>query len=274
MKKIFIVGCPRSGTTLLQSLMASHSEIVSFPETHLFSKTIHINPVLRFFTIYNRSHLQKLNDIRREFNLSELSTLRIPILKTESWGKILLHSLDEIGEKFKSGGESVLLEKTPRHLHYVDLIQKIETDALFIHIVRNGEDVVASLMEATGENPGEWSGSRSVEKSVFWWNRSIKLSRKYIGKSGHLHVRYEDLIAETDKMLRKICEFSGLNFEDEMIKNFNKTAQNLISEGENWKSKNTASEMSKSSKFDELPEEIQQKIRSGLIDFDYSRISI
>ena len=38
--RIFIVGCPRSGTTLLQSLLAAHPQIHSFPETHFFPNTI------------------------------------------------------------------------------------------------------------------------------------------------------------------------------------------------------------------------------------------
>lgn len=274
MKKIFIVGCPRSGTTLLQSLIASHSQVVSFPETHLFSKTMHINPLIRAFTIYTEKKLVKVNQIVRQFGAGERITASFPVFSSKKWAGILIEALDEIGIANRLENESILLEKTPRHLHYIGLIQKAEPDAIFIHLIRKGEDVVASLMEATEENPEQWKGRRPVDKSVFWWNRSIRISNKYIGKPGHLHIRYENIIHRPEQVLRFICDKASLEFEEEMLKHFQDTARELIESTETWKSRNTVNEIKASGKFDLLPDEVKQQIKSSLIHFDYSRIDL
>ena len=274
MRKIFIVGCPRSGTTLLQSMLAANPDVVSFPETHLFSKTIHINKLIRVLTVYSESHVEKVQSLLNELGIDQISELKPPVFKTLKWTELLLQVLDNIGKHFSEGEESVLLEKTPRHLHYIDLIQQADPNVFFIHLIRNGEDVVASLMEATGDSPNKWSGKRSAEKSIFWWNRSIRISRKYIGKPQHLHVRYENLIEEPNKVLRFICSNTGLVFDPKMLEDYSTTAKQVIKAGEDWKAKNTSSEISSSNKFERLSASDRQKIKKGLIKLDYSAIDI
>src|SRR6056297_1906627 len=276
MKKIFIVGCPRSGTTLLQSLLASHPDIVSFPETHLFSKTIHISPIVRFFTVYGSKHLRKSDHIMEEFGLSSDQSLKRDqkIYRTQRWAEILLQKLDEIGQHYAEDDEGYLLEKTPRHLHYVDLIHNADPEAYFIHLIRNGENVVASLSQATGNHPGKWSGDRSLSKSVFWWNRSIKLSRKYIGKPKNVHVRYENLLEDPASVLQYICEFIGIDYHENMVHDYHHTASSLINKEESWKSKNTKKVLNTSNKFKNLPEKQQENVLKGLVNFDYEQIDM
>lgn len=276
MKKIFIVGCPRSGTTLLQSLLASHPEIVSFPETHLFSRTVHISPFVRFFTVYGSKHLQELNKIVKELSLPSDESLlnNQKICKTRNWAEILIQKLDEIGQHYAENDEEYLLEKTPRHLHYVDLIHKTDPEANFIHLIRNGEDVVASLSEVTGDHPEKWSGNRSIDKSVFWWNRSIKLSRRYIGKPKNVHVRYENLLQDPTRVLQFICKFIGIDFHENMVHNYHHTASSLINKEESWKSKNTKKILNTSNKFKNLPEKQQKKVLRGLANFNYEQIDM
>ncbi|MFP8488056.1 sulfotransferase family protein [Gracilimonas sp. Q87] len=276
MKKIFIVGCPRSGTTLLQSFIASHSKIVSFPETHLYSKTISINPIVQAITIYRTKHLNMVDQILTELSVPQNKELKKfnYTFSTVKWTRFLNHQLNKIGEHYRDAEENYLLEKTPRHLHYIDLIQKTEKNAVFIHLIRNGEDVVASMIEATANNPDEWSGSRSVDKSIFWWNRSIRISEQYIGLKNNYHLRYKNLVENPGKALGYLFEKIGLPFEEQILESYHKTANSLIGEDEVWKSKNTKETLSTSSKFDQLPAETQERIKKGLHDFDYRKVDI
>ncbi|MTI89637.1 MAG: sulfotransferase [Balneolaceae bacterium] len=275
MDKIFVVGCPRSGTTLLQSLLASHSEIVSFPETHLFSKTISINSVARFFTVYRNTHFTKVKNIVDDLGGEATHDwLNYPVFNTHTWVNLLLNNLDRVGEANSTDGERYLLEKTPRHLHFVDLIQAVDPSIKVIHIIRRGEDVVASMVEATSDNPDEWKGSRSVEKSIFWWNRSIRHSKKYIGATNNLHIRYENLVTDTEAVLRYLCQKLGLSFENQMVAQHHETAKDMISKGEHWKAKNTSSGITFSDKFNNFPQEVQKVIKNELTDFNYSAIDI
>jgi hypothetical protein len=275
-KKIFIVGCPRSGTTLLQSFLATHSKIVSFPETDLYSKTISINPLVRAITLYRAKHVKIVEEI-----LTDLGVLTIEDLKsfgytfsTINWVRFLNSQLNSIGEYFGVTEEKYLLEKTPRHLHFIDLIQKTDCEVIFIHLIRNGEDVVASMSEATGNNPEEWSGNRSIDRSIFWWNRSIRISEKYIGQKNNYHIRYENLVKEPEKVLEYLFDKLGLPFEEQILSSYHKTANSLIGEQEVWKNKNTKKRLNTSDKFDQLPVETQDHIRKKLKDFDYQRVEI
>lgn len=272
MRKIFVVGCPRSGTTLLQSLLASHSEIVSFPETHLFSKTIPLQKILRLLKVYGKAANKERVHILRDFgvHVNEVHTR----VRLHEWTHILLSSLDQIGKAYSKNSESIILEKTPRHLHYIDLIQKAEASTVFIHLIRNGEDVVASLYEATANSPDKWSGDRSIKKCIFWWNRSIRLSRKYVGEPNHVFVRYENLVEDTETVLRYLTRELDLSFEENMLADYSNTAQNVINVDESWKSKNISTDISASDKFLNLSVDLQNQIKKGLIKFDYNQIDI
>ncbi len=277
MKRIFLVGCPRSGTTLLQSILASHPEIISFPETHLFSKTISINRLVRLFTIYGQNHLNTLKTIFQELGVSDnsISNIKTPVFSTEEWISNLLDQLDIIANHFSPKElPEYLLEKTPRHLHFIDEIQSVDSEAQFIHIIRKGEDVVASLHEATKNSPGHWDGSRSLKKSVFWWNRSIRLSSGFIGKKNQHFVLYKDLIDHPEKTISALLNNLNISYSDSLFTSFNETAESLINTEETWKAKNYSSELSSSHKFERLTSEEQNCVKNSLISFDYSKISV
>ncbi len=276
MRRIFLVGCPRSGTTLLQSLVASHPEVVSFPETHLFSKTISINKILRFFTIYRSKHIHIVQNILEDFNVDfPKNSPGGTYFSTRKWIEKLLPVLDEIALSHLNGKRPVLLlEKTPRHLHFVELIKEVDPDAQFIHMIRKGEEVVASLTEATANSPANWSGSRSIKKSIFWWNRSIKISEQFIGRDGHHFVCYQELVNKTDQVLQNLFSRIGLKFDPSMIDSFHDTAGALINEQEIWKSKNLTSDISGSNKFDRFTEDEKKMITNSLRKFDYSKIRL
>ena len=61
-KRIYIVGCPRSGTTLLQSMVAAHPLLTSYPETHFWDYTIPKNRYLRFPKIYSFPERKLVSD--------------------------------------------------------------------------------------------------------------------------------------------------------------------------------------------------------------------
>ncbi len=275
MKRLFLVGCPRSGTTLLQSLIASHPDIVSFPETHLFSRTISVSKLVQFLTVYRSSHLKTVHEILHQLGVESdrVHHIQVPVFNTGEWVKQLMPLLDDIARTFGER-QNILLEKTPRHLHFIDEIQKADPEAQFIHIIRKGEDVVASLHEATQNNPGKWSGARSLKKSIFWWNRSIRIAQRYTGRPHHHFVWYDELVEHTEIVLRKLFEDLGIKYSSVMLDNYHKTAEDLITREEEWKAKNTSASIDTSDKFSRFSPEEQEYIRKGLIDFDFSVISI
>ncbi len=107
-------------------------------------------------------------------------------------------------------GCSQWVEKTPNHLLYMPEIEACAPDARFIHVIRPGADVLASLADAylRFENDDAFGGG-----SVHWarrWNRAMQIHETCIGRTHHAFVFLEDLIREPDDEWTRICRFLGL----------------------------------------------------------------
>lgn len=259
-KRAFLVGCPRSGTTLLQSMIASHSQVVSFPETHFFSKTMPVNPFLRRMKVHgsrSRAIVTAFLENHGYTGLSPFENLSpynpYKMYGHKTWCKKLLEILDRMTLQEASPGKINhsciwVLEKTPRHLHYISSINQGPTANKFIHMLREGKDVVASLHFATKRYPTQWNGKRSIKDCIRWWKKSMKVSMKFRGHPDHCFVVYDQLIREPETVLRAICSFLNLTYETIMLEQFHKMAERLTDENEKWKDKNTCCVLSQSDK--------------------------
>ncbi|MEB3342538.1 sulfotransferase [Okeania sp.] len=223
---IFLFGCPRSGTTLLQSLLATHPAIASFPETKFFFYGIGKNrKKLGLISRHLKQHLNQYfkNEINRPEMLEYFPKIPLLDLYTRSFIKVLnILTLEE--------GKSVWLEKTPEHLLSLDYIEKMLPEARMIHILRNGSDVVASLYEVTHKYPQEWHKPWDIDFCLKRWKESIEISLKHSHKSNHILVNYEELVVEPAAILKKICDFLNVEFEERMIADYGKVAKYLSSE--------------------------------------------
>ena len=98
-------------------------------------------------------------------------------------------------------------------MFHVDLIREVYPESQFIHIIRNGRDVVKSLLNV------EW-GPREIKWSVGRWRDSILAGQAAADKYGPkivTEVRYDQLTANTKQTLQNICDFLGEDFEPSML---------------------------------------------------------
>lgn len=229
----FIVGCPRSGTTLLQSMLATHSEIASFPESHVLLVTSRTRRGrwLRRLGLVSPEMRQRLRQFLNEVGHPELmppvSCRLRPFIQQFS------HILDQLTVM---QDKSIWIEKTPGHLYYIADFANAIPDARFIHLLRNGADVVASLYEVTNQNPEQWGHGYTIEQCVEMWNRAVHLSMGYAGNPNHHIVHYEQLLAQPEITVGNLCHFIGVPFEMTMCNAHHIVAQRLIAAHENWKS--------------------------------------
>jgi len=275
--RIFLVGCPRSGTTLLQSMVASHSQVISFPETHFFSKTLSINPLLRRIKLYGPGSRDFITDFLDEHGYSDIRPISdLPPLCTHNrWCKTLLNTIDEmiLAESGDPKSNNIWgLEKTPRHLFYISSIQQVGYQNKFLHILRSGPDVVASLYLATQKYPEQWGGSRSIKKCISWWNNSIRESLKYQDDPNHLFATYEQLLTNPEKVLETICNFMEIDYQKTMTEDFHNRAGSLTKEAEEWKQRNVKQSLSKSNKLQQhFDDETIAYIRKNVLNIDLAQ---
>lgn len=267
--QFFLVGCPRSGTTLLQSLLASHSQIISFPESRLFIKVF---PQLKQdWKLWLRRGTTKMSEYRlqqflRKVDYEErIATLPPLPWSQQQYGHLIITVMNEL---MRAQNKQVWLEKTPDHLHFIPQIQRLIPNAKFIHILRNGTDTVASLYEVRLKYPEQWRMEKAdIHRSCDRWLKDIALSYRYRQHPRHRFVRYEHLIANTAVVVQDLCRFIGVTYEPQMLENYRHTVQNLVLEQEAWKANVTqAIESTQAIKFKKLfSVEEQAQIRERLL---------
>ena len=263
-KRIFLVGTARSGTTLLQSMLSAHPELFSLPETHFWRGTIPFQACKRLGKSFGAQERRFVTDFLERLQAGDLKTL-LPgfTFSQKRWTRALLRILDQYTQR---QGHRIWLEKTPMHLYYIDLIQAVDPNVYFVHNLRNGEDVVASLYDAGHKHPESFN-TRSIPRCVRRWRREIAISRRYIGQPQHAFVRYEALVENPEARLRSLCKRIELPFRNEML-DYRREANRLRFPEETWKERNS-DQIRKVRKFDKLfsPDE-QEWIQSRVSQID------
>ena len=207
--RAFLVGCPRSGTTLLQSLVAAHPDAMSVPETFYFAR---IAPTGRRgqLGLAPRTAPAVLGDLAAAGVAADPSPGLLGPVTVHHYARAFVRRMDRTA---REAGASLWLEKTPRHARYVDLIEGEVEGARFVHIVRAGEAVVASLQEASERDPVVWPPMTPME-TVAMWRRYLGYTTACVGREPHAFVSYEQLAAAPERVMAPLCDFLGLRADD------------------------------------------------------------
>lgn len=232
--RIFVVGCPRSGTTLLQSLIAAHSEIQSFPESHFFVKLVTEGSLRARLGIPKKEFypwIQKYfqEELKRPDLIKDLTKFRF---SSQLYVNSFLRILDSITIENK---KTSWLEKTPDNLSCINYMEKKVKNAKFIHIIRNGDDVVASLYEVTQKYPQYWGNKWDINRCIQRWINDVRKSHRYIDSPNHKILKYEELVRFPELTLKEIQCFIGLDYQKQQLDNRNSLRQKIVSSHEVWK---------------------------------------
>ncbi len=107
-------------------------------------------------------------------------------------------------------GCTTWVEKTPNHLMYIDDIASYVAGARFVHVPRNGEDVVASVVDADMSLPtGAFRGG--VKRWVRRWNYAMGVQMSCLGDASHHGVCLEDMVENFDHEWQRLCAFLDLD---------------------------------------------------------------
>jgi sulfotransferase family protein len=198
---VFVVGCPRSGTTWVQRLLASHPSVHTGQESDVFD--IYIGPQLQAW----RRELDVSSSGRGGVGLGcyfvDAEFLRILKRYTLDLLQPMIGGLER-GELF--------VEKTPSHVLYVPEIAALLPAARFIHVLRDARDTVASLLSASQSWGRTWAPG-SARQATGMWVQHVQAARRaqsQLGPSRFYEVRYEALHANTVGELRQLADWLEL----------------------------------------------------------------
>lgn len=195
-RPVFLVGAPRSGTTWLQLMLASSEHVATSNETNLF--THYLVSLFDSWDLFKRTTVREvgLNHIMDEPEFLAL----IRRFADGVISRILANKPDA----------SVILEKTPDHVHYWCNILKIYPNAYFILLIRDPRAVVASTRAASVGWGTGWASS-SLIKNCARWTRYVKAGQQIKNATRNvIEVRYEDLKSDCAAELRRIFGWMGI----------------------------------------------------------------
>ncbi|MEM6484104.1 MAG: sulfotransferase [Pseudomonadota bacterium] len=198
---VFVVGCPRSGTTVLGKSLAAHPNLAGSEES-LF--------LLDLWRIILDLH-QGINR-RRWAPLSNYVTL--PSLVDVS-GEFA----DRIFSGLLAGAKNVrLVEHTPWYAGLEPLLGSLFPDCYVLHLIRDGRDVVESLSNSY-ERGFQWAGASTRTRTTFWAGlveASWKGSR-HLKSERYREFRYEDLCRMPRETLGAILQWIGLEWDERVL---------------------------------------------------------
>lgn len=272
-RRIFVVGVPRSGTTLVQSLLAAHSQLTSFTESHFFSRYFKALPVWPW-AILRSDPRPRLREFVRENpdpedgSVTPVSELELPAgwllpLKTREVAWRLLSAIDTLA---MSRGTLNWIEKTPRHLRYLPFLERLDRRNRFVHVIREGLEVVASLHTASQS----WERPYDLETCVARWNADVAFSLRRVGRSKDHFVVYEQLTSDPEATLQRLFAGLELDWQPEILDRYD--SSRLVTREETWKAGVDRGVRRSGTSRKVLNEEQRDRVRKALRHDLYTRL--
>ena len=215
---VFAVGCPRSGTTLLQRMLDHHPMLAIANDTHFIPKVVdpegadvRLSPEMvdRVLAYHRFPRL----------GLPEAS-VRLAAARSETYAQFVSSLYAEFGAR---RGKPLAGEKTPDYVRYLPLLGRLFPWARFIHLIRDGRDVALSAVQwaRPHKGPGRFAmwEEEPVAVCALWWRWQVSAGRSNGIELGPLYheVRYEQLVADPAGTASRLCRFVDLPFSPKML---------------------------------------------------------
>ncbi len=219
----FIVGLPRSGTTLLQRLLDTHTEVAVCPESGLFKTLWRLGVKPDRIGGWRYTFLMdQLYRYLYRFNDPAAAVIKAHMQEHLHYEGSVRALFADLGRRyFAAKGEGLILgEKTPRHLLYMDYIHALFPEARFLVLLRNPFDTAWSWHNALVQHNEKQGLSDAalmrlatlIKRGLRCYNADHRVLSAQICR-----LTYEELVQDPSEVLTRICAFLGIAFEPAML---------------------------------------------------------
>jgi len=224
-KLVWILGSPRSGSSWLLRLLGGQPEVAPVNEPYLGAHLVPVGGEVEAGEYYE--HGDRAGDASYFFARDYMPTLR-PLLH-----ELVLRGFDN--QLRQMGHHPVprwVVIKEPNGSHAADTIVSLLPRSRVLFLLRDGRDVVDSLVDAMLGSESWWAErtrqlgrppqerlSFVAQNSMLWVSRTMASQRAYelLAEGQRLLVRYEELLADTPAQLRRIFDWLGLELSDRSL---------------------------------------------------------
>jgi hypothetical protein len=219
---IFVVGAPRTGTTLVKNVLNRHPLIHLFDEVHFFERIYDDRDAIGDMgNPRAQSHaIQRLRGIVREFGSDQrvaehltMEVFRRRLLSEGGGYRGLLATLLKAGAELE--GAMFWGDSSPQDILYLDTIHRWFPDARIVALVRDPRGFLASYKNYYRRGVPTYRERYDPLTNGMLWRSYMKAlldAREEPWGSAILSVRYEDLARDPDTQVRRICEHVGVDY--------------------------------------------------------------
>ncbi len=214
-KLIFLLSQPRAGSTLTQMILGAHSSVYTRSEPWIMLPLCYMLKEKGTVAEYDhKASIVAVNDF-----ISEMSSGR------KSFNEHLkTFCLSLYGEHLAQSERKFFLDKTPRYYLIVNELKEIFPQAKYIVLIRHPLDVLNSMLDTWVHDNFEFF--KRLQHDLF---DAIDILVETIEKNNNdfLEVRYEELLADPGKTVNRVCNYLGIEYEEEMLQ-YNRNAKKML----------------------------------------------
>lgn len=198
-KLIFIIGPPRSGSTLLQRMLGLHNSVMTHPEPHIITPLAHLG----YYENVDKAPYDHINATQaiREF------VEDLPSKEHDYLDACRAYTNTLYGKMLDQSGKKLFLDKTPAYALVLPFLTKLYPDAHYLVLTRHPLAIFSSYANSFFD--GDYEAAVSFNNIL---GRYIPAMARFLrqDKIGFIHVRYEDLVSAPEQKLAEIFSFLGL----------------------------------------------------------------
>jgi Sulfotransferase family len=220
---VFVVGCPRSGTTLLQRILDAHPQLAVIDETLWITRYHGRKGYVDEEGMVTRELLRALRAEKRFARLElDGAELERRVGGAVPYDEFVAMIFDLYGE---IRGKPFVGDKSPGYVRSIFELHTLWPHVRFIHLIRDGRDVGLSALawkkaDRLFEPYPTWPDEPTLTAAL-WWERNVRLGREaaiFLPPGHYLEVRYEDLVSRADAECAAICSFLELPYDEAMLR--------------------------------------------------------
>lgn len=225
---LFVIGCPRSGTTLLQRMLDNHPALTVINESYFIPRAINdllVGPDYPLTAeIVSRARSSRSRSGKTGFFRLGLPEEAVDEVarKAHTYSQFVSELYNQVA---RLRGKPLAGEKTPHYTSHLRLLHGLFPDTRFIHIIRDGRSVALSLLEwaAEGKGPARYKlwALEPVAMCALWWRWQVGAGRRdgqELASAHYQEVRYEELVDSPLDVIRDVTHFLGLPYDPLMLR--------------------------------------------------------
>jgi hypothetical protein len=214
---VFVVGCQRSGTTMLQRMLDAHPMLAVAYDSLFITRAIKGEPV--GFDPPLTDEIVGLARTHPRFDRLGLSAGAVD--RAAAGGGVYSEFVTRIYDELaRMHGKPLAGEKSPGYCRHLPHLHALMPWVKIVHLIRDGRDIALSIRDwGKGAAKLELSQHEPIGAAALWWRRDVSRGcgdGRALPREVYQEVRYEELVADPEGSLRALSDFLGLPYDAAM----------------------------------------------------------